>query len=180
MSISEWRQTYWRLRVFARPTLDDCDSVESELEFRLPKSYREFITTIGPGELAEEFRIFGPNHNSKHFDLFNQNRSIKRGIKKMLDLPGMTEADQALRLVYFASNIAGDCFGFDPQSVTKPKHNECKIFLVPRLLEPNEFCADSFHSFIHDFCLGDRYYEYNKVDPADRGDRMVFEHRFGP
>lgn len=137
------------------------DACEKESGTRLPRSYREFLLALGPGELGfrpggegEEYQIVAPaypgsNEGADLASLTRQYRSAssleQRSDQDLEKQYG--DARRIRRLVLFASTFGGDRYGWDPEEVTDPGAPEFGIYRVPDW-GPVEYVASSFAEFI--------------------------------
>jgi len=165
----DWERLYQRLKIeepgpdrIAVPKPDDAwlDAYEQRTGFRMPIAYREFIKVFGPGELAGVHTIRAPGYrltghgeyirwfNSEiDFDGCKDNR-VYRTVEETAEI--YEEPERITRLIYFASNISGDDYGWDPEDLRDPASREYEIYIVRR--EEDEcarFHAWTFAEFIH-------------------------------
>src|SRR5579884_3465201 len=86
-----------------RPTRADFDAFETQTGFRLPASYRDFVSLLGPGQLAGEFTIYAPGcKENPHADLLMFVRERQESFAERggdLLLWGYANPDRLRRLV---------------------------------------------------------------------------------
>ena len=52
------------------PVVAEIEKFEADFKFRLPGSYRTFISLFGAGELSQEFKILAPGcETNPHYDI---------------------------------------------------------------------------------------------------------------
>lgn len=141
---ARWFREYLKSHAGNVGSKHDIKAVEKELKFTLPKSYVDFIATVGPVSFAnvdeqEGFmaRILTPD------DL--DARSYRAG---RLDAPD--EESNAVDGVMFASTDHGDCFCFDIQKGKK----EFPVFHYKHEYNCFEPYADNFAACIKRFACG--------------------------
>jgi hypothetical protein len=138
------------------PTKKTLREFETANNFQLPASFCEFAQYFGSGELMGHFRFVTPldltkNEAKKVWDLgvFNE-ESHGRQL-----LTGRSPTLAAERLVFFGSTIGGLSYAWDLADVRDAASHEYAIYEI-RL--DVKLVADSFRSFILDYCLG-KYWE---------------------
>ncbi len=131
------------------------DALEKQIGFRLPKSYRDFCCVFGGGELSECFNILIPNAPNDASDIVEANTLYHDGREYDEYSP---DPEQYQRAYFFARDICGGIYFWDPRDVTKERRNEYGVFVVFRDWETKRL-ANTFDEFIMDVCLGDRHQE---------------------
>lgn len=133
---------------FVPPTDNELDSLEMQLDTRLPYTYREFMKRFGPGELKGWVRIEPiaakkRGHRRTVLDMTTASRQFASE-------PGHYSNGKWLStLVYFASSGGGDQYAWDPAVVTSRRSYECQFYYLPRLREERPVPAgDTFWRFI--------------------------------
>jgi len=154
-----WREEDWE---YVPPTpVEDLERFEREWDLPLPESYKAFLQTFGPGELARVFRFMAPYCPDKSADLVPLNRGIRKDILKgeTYDSRAEEDPDRMLGLLYISNSFYTDHeFVFDTADVTDNAKHEYAVYHVPRSCSSPLFkVADCFTGFIEDFCLGDDY-----------------------
>jgi SMI1 / KNR4 family (SUKH-1) len=146
---------------------EDLDHFEAEFGVKLPESYRDYATAIGPGELGNHcILIYAPGFpRCESYDLAHDQRSWIRdviGSRSDESLAGTYgDGARARRLVRFGRiPVIGHGFAWDPGEVTDPDGNEYAIYMI----DVDHFGADAmvrvastFPEFIKDFALGHGY-----------------------
>jgi hypothetical protein len=156
MGTKEWKSILARLEIEQGAVNPVKKSVlskyEKEAGLILPKSYKAYCQTFGPGELAPPwtYRIHTPHALSTAFNIDILNQKVK----------GMTFANLSAldmvrfkRVMYFATDMATSDFFWDPEDVTDKRDNECGIYVMYRNWRVERLC-DTFWAFINDICLG--------------------------
>src|SRR4051812_23860795 len=83
MSQKHWEELYEDLKILinpklmpiAKPTAADFAKFESKTGFLLPASFKDYMLVFGPGVLAKEFFIVGPNCKQSNADLLDLNEA---------------------------------------------------------------------------------------------------------
>ncbi len=141
---AKWFQSYLKSHSRDVNSEDDIKSVEKRLKFKLPKSYLDFVTKVGPAsfeniDAQEGFTV----------------RILALGD---LDLEGYRtgeldsddEETNAVNGVMFADTEHGDCFCFDVQKSKK----EFQVFLYKHEYNCFEPYAENFAACIKRFASG--------------------------
>lgn len=155
MAIKEWKSILAKLEIEggAPNPVNKLVLVkyENEAGLVLPKSYKEYCQTFGPGHIAPpwNYRIHTPQASSPGFNIDVLNKSVKR----MVLAASAPDPKQFNRAVYFASDSATSDFFWDPEDVTSKRDGECGIYVMYRDLRVERLC-DTFWTFITDICLG--------------------------
>ncbi|MCA9117232.1 MAG: SMI1/KNR4 family protein [Planctomycetaceae bacterium] len=184
MNQKEWQKTLqsWQVKrkestLYAEPsTSEELDAFKQEFDLRLPPSYRAFASVVGPGTLADLFRIETPVNGRSNLDLTDSHRSNQGGWPGYFDFTdpseASTEVQRMVRIVWFSSTFRGDMFGWDPEDSTAGTGGECGIYLHRRTgpSDATEEIASTFDEFIFEFCLGPKYYEFFPHDSTDPKD----------
>jgi hypothetical protein len=141
--------------------VDVLDVYEQGSGVQLPRSYREFMLRLGPGELGfppggegEEYQIVAPpspgsNAGADLTALTHEYHSAS-GLEQRADEDLGQEygdAGRVRRLILFASTFGGDRYGWDPEDVRDPEGPEFGIYRVPHG-GPLEYAAASFSEFV--------------------------------
>ena len=138
---AEWFREYVKNHATEVTLTHDIKAIEKQLKFKLPKSYLDFVTKVGPVsfENADEqkgatVRILGPG------DLDSE--TFRAG-----ELDTDDEETNAVDGVKFAESAHGDCFCFDVQKGKK----EFPIFMYKHEYNMFEPYAENFAACIKRF-----------------------------
>src|SRR5262245_13295573 len=142
-------------------SLDRLVRFEEESGVRLPRGYRQFCQTFGPGELSHSFTITVPGGKSR-FDLAELNRLYHAAILEQ----NSPDPLQYARAVVFASDSATACYFWDPADSTDKKAPEYGIYVRFRG-DTTQRVADNFWDFITDCILGPGHVKLYD-DPPER------------
>lgn len=168
MSTEEWKSLYETIEVRTepdctiapKPTEQQLDQFELVADFKLPKSYRDFIRVFGAGELACEYKIMAPGYLNPTgsqgvpvYDLQSFNDSTKNQFDTTF-LSFFSDPEKIQRLVYFCATGTGNIIGWDPQDIREARQYDYGIYELGRS-ETLEFLADSFRAFIEEVCLSE-------------------------
>lgn len=125
--------------VYPAPITDaTLNEVESQLDCRLPESYRAFMKRFGPGEVADRVRLtpLGVGSDGDH-SLLGQTRGMRElFLYRMAERPHPNAAWLG-RLVYFGSDFCGDSYAWDTEDVTNSDAHECRVYQLQRHNEGN-------------------------------------------
>jgi len=146
--------------IYVRPTsLENLARFEKKFKFQLPKSYRDFVHTVGAGTLAGLFEFLTPFAELSTADLVACNAQQQKELKQVTKYSGtVVHQPQLQRMIHFCTNYLRHSFAWDPQDVTDSDTHECGIYFVSRRPEqPPERIATRFDDFIQKFCLGGGY-----------------------
>lgn len=157
--MAHWREVYDGLVLIGPPELrhrmtpidEHLDRLEGRLGCRLPASYRAFVKVFGPGDLARAFTVFAPGYRSMTRVDFLANNKWQES-----EAGWRAEPDRIRRLIAFAE-YSGELqpFCWDPKALRDSTGPEYQIVYVPRdRRTPLLPVADSFGSFVADYCLG--------------------------
>jgi hypothetical protein len=112
----------------------ELDTAESQLDSRLPQSYREFMKQFGPGELERWVRLDPIVPVLKGHYTFVQDTAAARE----LYVGGHDRnADWLGRVVDFASSAGGDYYAWDPEAIAVSEPHECQFYYLRRGWEGN-------------------------------------------
>jgi SMI1/KNR4 family protein SUKH-1 len=147
----KWR----RFPPVSKPSAADIDAAEKAIGVALPASYRAFCMQLGPGTLADLYRIYAPCSDWPSMDLATNAIRCRDSWPR----PGQPYAYPfpVQDLVAFANTLMGDNFGFYPK---EPTHgDEYAVYAVLREPPPESMIArvaDSFVDFIDNVVLDRR------------------------
>ena len=172
MAISKWQSLLETIEVTGElcPTsVADLDKFEQNTGFKLPASYRDYSVVFGPGVLVRPFRyriaVPGKPDRAELNELKKFNQYVRESNYEYKEY--CPDPDQFQRAWFFGTDLATSWYFWDPQAVTDPKANECKIFVMHR--EWNiELLAASFWEFVSDVCLGKGVPGYNHDESIER------------
>jgi len=172
MKPNDWKAVLARLKVEDGPlkplSMTTLKQYEKKIGIRLPKSYKNYCCTIGPGELVVPhcYRICVPDVASNAFNIEKINTDVRSiaGIDLMAADPV-----QYKRGLYFGTDISTSDYFWDPQDITDPKNNEYGIYVRYRNWQVDRLC-DTFWEFINDICLG----KGNPTQDNSLGVELVF------
>ena len=195
----EWAELYASLELreiqgfpLPKPTDSSLDQYEAKSNFRLPKSYRDFIKVFGPGMLGDDFTVRAPGYfkpttteRSQAFnwwtDLEYFNQSIRKseliaddGVAKAL----FQDIERIRSCVFFADNTGGEIIGWDPGDLRNGSSYEYGIYILIRHVKQPTLLAVDFSSFITDVCFGTRYGQI--VDPGGEDGEYLPPKNFRP
>ncbi len=140
-----------------KPRDSQLDRFEAEYEFKLPKSYREFVKLFGAGMLDGYFRIYSPAHGGRveTLDLAAELEEFRTDGLELFQGEFPKYRDFIARMIMFSSTINGETVVWDPTEVTNRRNCEYKIYVIPRDIgEEIEHLADTFRDYIEGWCLG--------------------------
>jgi hypothetical protein len=153
MAKYDWRSLRSKLQLergdFVPANEPDMAQFEASTGFLLPKSYRDYCTTIGPGSLTSpvNYKIRVPGSKSQLYDLLSFHNEIRTYPTNYLK-----NQEQFKRAWFFARDIGNGIYLWDPIEVTRRAENEYAIYII---YEGNEVdrLADTFADFIDNICL---------------------------
>lgn len=152
MKIHDWKKFYDSLQILGdvhwRPTVSDLDAFEKQHNFKLPKSYRDFILVFGPGRLFRNLLIAAPGYPKagSWCDLGYRNFFAREREESILDWPPHLR-DKIRRLFYFITDDA-DAFAWDPKDVRDASNHEYSIWRRRGEDLTLEFRGESFKEFV--------------------------------
>ncbi|HEY1065083.1 MAG TPA: SMI1/KNR4 family protein [Pirellulales bacterium] len=129
---------------------DDLEAFERELNFRLPPSYKDFCTVLGPGELGEWFNIAAPGFRGERgsqYDLATVGSHHRAGRDWREYSPNPQQFERA---IIFATDQSGNLYFWDP-AVPSEVAGEYAIFVNERDWTLKRIC-ERFDTFV-DICL---------------------------
>lgn len=149
----DWTELYHKIEITApsyaidvqRPTHQTIGEFERESGIALPESYKQFVMLFGPGQLANDVSIRVPNCVSANpvasrcslnyiMDLATWNRELRS--EGQLDenrvISLYKNPQLILRVLFFADNLAGDLFGWDPENPIPNSDGEYPIYVLRR------------------------------------------------
>ncbi len=153
-----------------KPRDSQLDRFEAEYEFKLPKSYREFVKLFGAGILDGYFRIYSPAHGGtvETLDLVAEWESMRENLDWLANETFPESSPLLSRAVPFSGTINGDIIVWDPAEKTNSRSHEYTIYIIPRDIgEEITKVADTFREYIEDCCLGDKLaqlFDYSNWD----------------
>jgi hypothetical protein len=173
MAHTSWQELLPSLTILRgqpRPISDaELDQFERETAFTLPKSYRAFCTSFGPGELVRpwHYRIAvpGPSDWSEMVELRKFNRYAHTCTAECDEY--CANPDQVRRAWCFGTDIGASWYFWDPLDVTEPSGNEYGIYILYRGYKIGRL-AGTFWSFVNDVCLGSGVPGYDNTEPMAR------------
>jgi hypothetical protein len=134
------------------------DDLERQAGFHFPESYRRFLHTFGPGELAGHFHIYAPIPDGvfgparEYYDIVNENEVIRDPEGEWSDIG---DPELIPRLILFASTTDGGWLFWDPADVRDPQRHEYGVYgHAPENPGKVELVATSFKELITGVCLG--------------------------
>jgi hypothetical protein len=143
----------YRVTTLNEPVSDgEIDELEQELSVPLPIGYREYLTTLGHGELCDLLRVATPGQVRK--DLAEQwlRESMVEGVTNGWWNPGVLLPEDMKTAVVFAGSAEGDlyvgCRRFGSQLFELPRHSECICPIADGLWGAVE---QSVRRMVHDF-----------------------------
>ncbi|VTU01848.1 Uncharacterized protein OS=uncultured bacterium PE=4 SV=1: SMI1_KNR4 [Gemmataceae bacterium] len=163
--------------VCATPVTDaELDQAEAQLNTRFPLSYRAFMKRFGPGELDCWLRIstvllISANHHA----LVEHTTSCRDDLPKWTDL----NHDHLRRFVYFATNVSGEPYAWDPEEASDADTFDHPIYRLHRHEEGTpDRLASTFTEFIQ--ITVDELIEWRAGEPLDPSEPVVDGCRFEP
>ena len=93
-------------------------TAEAALNFRFPRSYRDYAIQFGPGRLARHFDIAVPGDSAwgPRREIVEMNReSIKDTPLSHIEELHLTDTDLIRRMIFFAETEDGDMVGWEPK-----------------------------------------------------------------
>lgn len=161
MTTSQWKKVLAALEVdtlmgeSSPVEASALDQFETQAGVALPVSYRSYCSVFGAGELGRLVEIAVPNYPGE---------AVKYSLEWLQELAQddleydeySPDPAQHARSVFFANDITGAMYFFDPDDVTAPKENEYGVY---RLLSDFEVyrVADDFGAFVTEVVLGGQY-----------------------
>jgi hypothetical protein len=138
--LSHWRALYQTFDVdnagwyaVPRPKARTLRRFEARTGIKLSGGYRGYVRVFGAGCLvvrglgnAHEIDIWSPDCANHHMDLVSAAERV--GFLKVDPSDGGEMAERGRRLVLFAQDSIGHCFGWDPQEVTDPAAPEFGVY----------------------------------------------------
>jgi hypothetical protein len=148
-----WHAVFSKVRVYRNPawvyvspsTDAELDEVETQLNTKLPASYREFLKRFGSGEFHSWTRLHAvaPLKNEP----FTVVKDTKECRGYAADSP--FDGEQWLqRVVFFASSAGGDKYVWDPTDITSSRPHECQFYYLPRGSGRGQKAGTSFWEFV--------------------------------
>jgi hypothetical protein len=146
----------------------DLDQFETETGFKLPKSYRDFCTLLGPGTLAHpgNYRIVAPKANGGQMEELRRFNRFAHDCNQECELY-CQNPEQVKRAWFFGTDIGTSWFFWDSVETTNPKNYEYSVFVLYRDYDV-ERLASSFWEFVNDICLESGLPGYAKVGPITK------------
>ena len=167
MANNMWSEVLQSLSMISgelRPVSEsDLDQFETETGFKLPKSYRDFCTLLGPGILAHpgNYRIVAPKSNGGEMEELRRFNRFAHACNQECEFY-CQNAEQVKRALFFGTDIGTSWFFWDPGETANAKDNEHSIFVLYRDYDV-ERLANSFWDFVNDICLKSGLPGYAKV-----------------
>jgi SMI1 / KNR4 family (SUKH-1) len=165
-----------------QPTQTMLDEFESSWSFRLPKSYRDFITVFGPGMLGEDFSIRAPGYwvppTTPEREAFNWRVDLayyNQGIRKSEMTTLFRDVEKIKKCVFFAANTGDDHVCWDPDDIRSGNELEYGVYALLRERNGLVLLAENFTSFIIGACFGTLWDQL--VNP---GQKVFFESLLAP
>jgi hypothetical protein len=177
MEIQDWQAFYDSLAIVQtygepvpKPTVAQLDQFEAEVGFRLPQSYRSYITVFGPGELlGQRWKIAAPGYQAiaEWWDLARFHQVYNPSIWLPNHFP-VSRHDCIRRCFYFGFQEQ-DAFGWDLGEVTDAATSEYAVYHMTADMEVLRV-ADSFRRFV----------EWTVERMGDDPDEEWDEEEYGP
>jgi hypothetical protein len=144
-------------------TLKNLKQIEQRLGITLPKSYLDYCTTFGPGDIDGCYRISVPGFTKRGFDSYDLEKLNKHMHDNEYDVyfPG---PNQYQRSIVFANTARRDTLFWDPQDVTDADRSEYGIWVLQEDFVIRRVC-DTFWELINEICLGSRHGELGMEPP---------------
>jgi len=163
MTKTQWKQLLKKLDVkndmgdLSPVTQAALDTFENDCGIRLPSTYRSFCRVFGAGEFGREFLIAVPGFKgeSKTNSLQGLQELSHAGLEYDEYSP---DPQQHARGVFFAFDILGSKYFFDPEDISDARKNEYAVYTLFRDWEVQR-TADNFWQFVTECCLGERHDE---------------------
>lgn len=178
--MNDWQELLARLEIIGVPdsvsvpksTSQTFIDFESMSRYRLPESYKSFMHVIGPGEIAEDYRIRGPGFAlpGKSIDIVTFNEQVDLSYfnerirqkdrpvnETVVNRYFPADAERILRLIYFATNANGELVGWDPLDIRDEQKMEYGVYIKIQEFNCLSLLSDSFSAFVHEVCLGRGY-----------------------
>jgi hypothetical protein len=162
MQIRDWHEFYDTLTILEgtgepvpKPTDAQLNGFESESGFRLPKSYRAYITVFGAGEFPCILRIAAPGNAETNPNTDLSTTSRRYGYTNAeIEGSGLPadQRDRLRRLFYFGLERGRQWLGWDPGDVRDAVASEYAIYRVDSLEDGAELVATSFRQLIEETC----------------------------
>lgn len=154
----------WPDRVRRTSTDADLDAFEAKRGVKLPDSYREFAKIFGRCEMSVDrgcvyFAVPGPDEEEgSACDLGAYDRMMHEiALDNAEEIGGEVydaNTDIGIRLVFFASDVGSNPFGFDPGEITEPATGECAIYTYETTPTSGYMrVASSLPEFVMDRCF---------------------------
>ncbi|WP_171474647.1 SMI1/KNR4 family protein [Frigoriglobus tundricola] len=168
-----WDAVFDRIRVSRNPawvcvplaTETDLYAIESQLESRLPQSYREFMKRFGPGELMSWIQLdqFSPSITG-FLDVVGHTSDCRKYVEEAGNR--FPNAGWFQQLVYFASSGGGDWYCWDPSAQVPPGY-ECPYLCLRHGHEHNPVAAgNTFWEFVTWADADVRSWRYSEPDES--------------
>jgi hypothetical protein len=126
----------------------DFSAFERRWRFKLPQSYKEFVTLFGAGALGgQNVLIAAPGYRG--CSVFDLDEINSQG--PITSLAAGVQYDDPLhvrRLVFFAASAGDDYFGWDSTELTDSITHEHRIYVAPHGETRLRGFAKTFESFI--------------------------------
>jgi hypothetical protein len=164
-----WERIYDGIRVVRDPatvhfslTDAELDEVESQLDARLPLTYREFMKRLGSGEIQGWVRLCPP------WSIVVQTTWHRKCFSESADR--LVNHAWLASLIYFGSDFCGNLYAWDPADHTRSGSWEYRSYQLPRMDEDHPVAvSDSFWKFV----------TWVRADVLSWGDDEMLEHHGG-
>lgn len=153
---------------FPKPNKQRLDAFEKSKNIKLPIAYRNFVSSLGAGELNGYVRVHAPN--SPSLDLFQLN-----------DISTSAETTLTSYLA-FADTVGGDLFLWESSSQGEGI-SEYPVYFLPKESSKIVKFAPTFQTFIELVCdghrlgisAGRRYQPFGKKPRKSQVDKLIRE-----
>jgi hypothetical protein len=131
------------------------DAFRRESGVALPSSYRAFCSVFGAGEIAREFLIAVPGFQGRS-EVYSLRRLQEMSHQDLEYDEYSPDPNQHARGLFFATDVLGSKYFFDPKDVTDARNYEYGVYTLRRDWVVRRI-ADDFWQFLTDLCLGERH-----------------------
>lgn len=155
MKINNWQALYDSIEIYPRygktfapkPTVAMLNAFESKHGFRLPATYRSYITVFGPGEIFQRMQKASPGcpELGDLWDLSMHHESHRPMDDEVATLPH--EAQQRLAHAYFFAMDVEDWIAWDLTEAKDDMGTEYPLYRVTPMLDV-ELLSPSFQEYV--------------------------------
>lgn len=159
-----------RGREVAAPSPAELDAFETATGFRLPASYRAFLSVFGPGTFGTFHVIYAPGAPGPR-DLGRAQADFAE-FAESLDFVSdvQQQAEPITHMVVFGEDVIPCFYGWDFEDVRDPATHEYAIRKYDYEYYTCPVVAASFPEFINDYVLGDR----RREEDGDESERKSY------